>query len=127
MQAAADAIAGYVARGRVAFDADPAIVDAVLDELVVLGEASKAARQADPARAPRFPAVPWSSMARVRDRAAHHYRRTTMTSWTARRVGDVTDGRAGGLDGHRGRPAWPRAGRGLRCPARRQPERPDAE
>ena len=70
--AAADAIAGYVARGRAAFDADPALADAVLYQLVVLGEATKAALQADPSLATRFPAVPWSSMARVRDRAAHH-------------------------------------------------------
>ena len=45
----------------------------MLYQLVVLGEAAKAALQADPSLAARFPAVPWSSMARVRDRAAHHY------------------------------------------------------
>ncbi len=73
MRAAADAIAGYVARGRSAFEADPAVADAVLYQLVVLGEAAKAALQADPALATRFPDVPWSPMARVRDRAAHHY------------------------------------------------------
>ncbi|HEY0779075.1 MAG TPA: HepT-like ribonuclease domain-containing protein [Gemmatirosa sp.] len=73
MRTAVDTIAGYVARGRAAFDADPAIADAVLYQLVVLGEAAKAALQADPSLATRFPAVPWSSMARVRDRAAHHY------------------------------------------------------
>ncbi|HEY0776590.1 MAG TPA: HepT-like ribonuclease domain-containing protein [Gemmatirosa sp.] len=73
MRGAADAIAGYIARGRAAFDADPAVADAVLYQLVILGEATKAALQADPSLATRFPAVPWSSMARVRDRAAHHY------------------------------------------------------
>jgi uncharacterized protein with HEPN domain len=73
MLAAADAVAGYVARGRAAFDTDPALGDAVLYQLVVLGEAAKAALQADPALRIRYPDVPWSPMARVRDRAAHHY------------------------------------------------------
>lgn len=73
MLAAADAVAGYVARGRAAFDTDPAVMDAVLYQLVVLGEAAKAALQADPSLRARFPDVPWSPMARVRDRAAHHY------------------------------------------------------
>lgn len=73
MVAAAEAIAGYVARGRAAFDADPAVLDAVLYQLVVVGEAAKAVLQADPGLRARFPDVPWSAMARVRDRAAHHY------------------------------------------------------
>ena len=73
MGAAAHVIAGSVARGRESFDADPALADAVLYQLVVLGEAAKAALQADPSLATRFSTVPWSSMARVRDRAAHHY------------------------------------------------------
>jgi uncharacterized protein with HEPN domain len=73
MLAAAEAIAGYVARGRAAFDADPAVMDAMLFQLVVLGEAAKAALQADPSLRARFPDVPWSPMARVRDRTAHHY------------------------------------------------------
>lgn len=73
MLAAADAVTGYVARGRAAFDGDRAVMDAVLYQLVVLGEAAKAALQADPSLRARFPDVPWSPMARVRDRAAHHY------------------------------------------------------
>lgn len=73
MSAAAGAVAGYVARGRAAFDADPAVVDAVLYQLVVLGGAAEAALQADPSLRARFPEVPWSPMARVRARAAHHY------------------------------------------------------
>ena len=73
MVAATEAIASYVARGRAGFDTDPAVRDAVLYQLVVLGEATKAALHADPALRTRFPDVPWSAMARVRDRAAHHY------------------------------------------------------
>ena len=73
MLAATDAVAGYVARGRAAFDADPTVMDAVLYQLVVLGEAAKAALQAEPSLRTRFPDVPWSPMARVRDRSAHHY------------------------------------------------------
>jgi uncharacterized protein with HEPN domain len=57
MAEAADAIAGYVARGRAAFDDDAAIRDAILYQIIVLGEAAKAA-------------LP---VARMRDRVAHHY------------------------------------------------------
>jgi uncharacterized protein with HEPN domain len=35
-------------------------MDAVLYQLVVLGEAANAALQADPSRRTRFPDVPWS-------------------------------------------------------------------
>ena len=62
-----------MARGRATFDADAAVMDAALYQLVVLGEAATAALQADPPLRTRFPNVPWSPMARVRDRAAHHY------------------------------------------------------
>src|SRR4029453_14934583 len=48
MAEAADAIAGYVGRGRAAFDTDPAIRDAILYQIIFLGEAAKAARAADP-------------------------------------------------------------------------------
>ena len=44
-----------------------------LYELVVPGQAAEAALQADPSLVARYPAVPWSSMASVRDRAADHY------------------------------------------------------
>ena len=43
MAEAAEAIAGYVARGRSSFDGDPAIRDAILYQIIVLGEAAKAA------------------------------------------------------------------------------------
>lgn len=43
MAEAAEAIAGYVARGRASFDHDPAIRDAILYQIIVLGDAAKAA------------------------------------------------------------------------------------
>ena len=73
MAEAADAIAGYAARGRAAFDADPAVRDAILYQIVVLGEAAKAALAADPGLAAALPEVDWSPIARMRDRVAHHY------------------------------------------------------
>lgn len=73
MAQAADAIAAYVARGRAAFDADPAVRDAILYQIVVLGEAAKAALAADPGLEAAHPAVDWSPAARMRDRVAHHY------------------------------------------------------
>jgi uncharacterized protein with HEPN domain len=73
MAEAADAIAGYVARGREAFDADPAVRDAILYQIIVLGEAAKAALAADPGLEAAHPGVDWSPVARMRDRVAHHY------------------------------------------------------
>jgi uncharacterized protein with HEPN domain len=73
MVEAADAIAGYVARGRGAFDSDPAVRDAILYQIVVLGEAAKAALAADPGLEAAHPDVDWSPVARMRDRVAHHY------------------------------------------------------
>jgi uncharacterized protein with HEPN domain len=70
---AADAIMGYAARGRGAFDTDPAIRDAVLYQIVVLGEAAKGALAADPTLEATLPDVEWSPIARMRDRVAHHY------------------------------------------------------
>ena len=78
MRQAVAAIATYTARGRAAFDADAAIRDAILFQLVILGEAAKAARTAlgaDPALAARAEGwgIEWSPIARMRDRVAHHY------------------------------------------------------
>lgn len=73
MAEAADAIAGYAARGRAAFDADPAVRDAILYQIVVLGEAAKAALAFDPRLATDLPDIDWSPIARMRDRVAHHY------------------------------------------------------
>ena len=73
MAEAADAIAGYVGRGRAAFDTDPAIRDAILYQIIVLGEAAKGALAADPGLEVSHPAVDWSPVARMRDRVAHRY------------------------------------------------------
>ena len=73
MSEAVAAIEAYAARGRAAFDDDPAIGDAVLYQLIVLGEAAKAALAADPEIPTTLPAIDWSPMARMRDRVAHHY------------------------------------------------------
>lgn len=73
MAEAADSIAGYVARGREAFDDDSAVRDAILYQIIVLGEAAKAALNADPSLESAYPDIDWSPMARMRDRVAHHY------------------------------------------------------
>ena len=67
------ALQRYVARGRPAFDADPTIRDAMLYQIVVLGEAAKGAIAADPRVTTLIPDVDWSPIARMRDRVAHHY------------------------------------------------------
>lgn len=73
MAEAAAAIADYAARGRAAYDGDPAVRDAILYQIVVLGEAAKAALAAAPDLAAAHPGVDWRPIARMRDRVAHHY------------------------------------------------------
>jgi uncharacterized protein with HEPN domain len=78
MREAVTQIARYAARGRAVFDTDAAVRDAILYQLVILGEAAKAARAAllaDPTVAARVDAlgIEWSPIARMRDRVAHHY------------------------------------------------------
>ncbi len=73
MREAADAIIAYTARGREAFDSDAVLRDAILYQVVVLGEAAKAALAADPSVESALPEVEWSPIARMRDRVAHHY------------------------------------------------------
>ena len=73
MLAAAAAIAGYVARGRGAFESDPALQDAIVYQIIVLGEAAKAVLAADPALETDLPEIAWASIARMRDRLTHHY------------------------------------------------------
>ncbi len=53
MTEAAEALGAYVARGRDAYDQDPAIRDAILYQ--VLGEAGKAALIADPSLEESYP------------------------------------------------------------------------
>ncbi len=73
MVTAADAIAGYVARGRSAFDADSAVREAIVYQIVVIGEAAKAVTAADSSIAVDMPNVEWSLLARMRDKITHQY------------------------------------------------------
>jgi uncharacterized protein with HEPN domain len=73
MAEAAETIGGYVARGRGAYDQDPAIRDAILYQVIVLGEAAKATLIADPSLERELPEVEWSPIVRMRDRVTHRY------------------------------------------------------
>lgn len=73
MVEATHAIISYTTRGRDAFENDSALRDAILYQVVVLGEAAKAALAADPSLESALPDVEWSPIARMRDRLAHHY------------------------------------------------------
>ena len=70
---AGEAIGRYVDRGRAAFDRDLAIRDAIVYQIVVIGEAAKAVLAADPAIAADFPEIEWSLLARMRDKVTHQY------------------------------------------------------
>lgn len=72
VQAAAE-IASIVERGRGAFDSDIVLRRAVERCLEIMGEAAKAVSVEF---ASLHPQVPWSDMAKVRDRLSHHYHRT---------------------------------------------------
>lgn len=73
MLAAAESIQGYVARGRPAFDADSAVREAIIYQIVVLGEAAKAVIAADATIAQDLPGVEWSPLAKMRDKVTHQY------------------------------------------------------
>lgn len=73
MIAAVDAIAGYVERGRAAFDAASAVREAMVYQIVVIGEAAKAVVAADPPIVNDVPSVEWSLLARMRDKITHQY------------------------------------------------------
>lgn len=70
---ASDAILLYVRRGRDAFDDDSTVRDAILYQIIVLGEAAKAVIAADEAIAAEIPTVEWSLWAKMRDRVTHQY------------------------------------------------------
>lgn len=53
-----------------ALTGEPMRLDAILYNLAVLGEAAKGV---SPALRGHYPGVPWSEMARMRDRVIHHY------------------------------------------------------
>jgi len=73
MIVAANTIGGYTKRGRSAFDADSTVRDAILYQLIVIGEASKATTAADDSIAKEVPTVEWSLWAKMRDRITHQY------------------------------------------------------
>ncbi len=80
MLMAADEIAAIVQRGRDAFDEDVVLRRAVERCLEIIGEASKA-MSSDVTDA--HPDIPWSDMAKVRDRLSHHYHRIDPSQlWT---------------------------------------------
>jgi uncharacterized protein with HEPN domain len=66
-------IEAYTARGRDAFDSDSAVQDAILYQIIVLGEAAKAVVKADADLANDLSEVEWSLLAKMRDRVAHRY------------------------------------------------------
>ena len=55
------------------FDSDPALRDAIVYQIVILGEAAKAVVAADPSITADLPGVEWSPLARMRDRVTHQY------------------------------------------------------
>jgi uncharacterized protein with HEPN domain len=73
MTEAASAIATYAARGRAAFENDSTVRDAILYQIVVIGEAAKAVVAADDSIALEIPRVEWSLWAKMRDRITHQY------------------------------------------------------
>jgi uncharacterized protein with HEPN domain len=73
MVTAAQAIDSYTRRGRDVFYEDSAIRDAILYQIVILGEAAKAVVQLDPTLARDVSEVEWSLLAKMRDRITHHY------------------------------------------------------
>ncbi len=85
MREAADTIIAYTTRGRGAFDSDAALRDAILYQVVVRGEAAKAALAADPSVESTIPEVEWSPIARMRDRVTGW--RTTTGQRTGRSCG----------------------------------------
>ena len=72
MLQATSEIADIVSRGRLAYDHDIALRRAVERCLEILGESSKLVT---PDTKVAIEDVPWSDLARIRDRLSHHYHR----------------------------------------------------
>ena len=66
-------VAAYVSRGRAMYDTDSVLRDAILYQIVVLGEAAKAVARRAPQLAAEVPGVEWSAIAKMRDRITHQY------------------------------------------------------
>lgn len=69
---AADELAGIVARGREAFDADPILRRAAERLLEIIGEAANGLSEEATGH---HPSVPWRDITRLRIVLAHHYHR----------------------------------------------------
>ena len=91
---AARAVEAYTSRGREAFDSDPAVHDAILYQIVVLGEAAKAVVKADAALADELSTVESSLLARMRDCVAHRYWKTDHEIVWAAAIKDIPELRA---------------------------------
>lgn len=72
MLMAADEIAAIVSRGRAAYDAEVTIRRAVERCIEIFGEAAKSLSSG---LRDAHAEVPWSDMAKIRDRLSHHYHR----------------------------------------------------
>ena len=80
MLMAADEIAAITDRGRPAFDNDVVLRRALERCFEILGEAAKAVTLEMQGA---HPAVPWTAMAKIRDRLSHHYHRIDPSQlWT---------------------------------------------
>jgi uncharacterized protein with HEPN domain len=72
MLMAADEIAGIVSRGRDVYDSDVTIRRAVERCIEIFGEAAKSLSSE---LRHEHAEIPWSDIAKVRDRLSHHYHR----------------------------------------------------
>ena len=94
MISSANYIESYTGRGRSAFDSDSAIRDAILYQIIVIGEAAKAVVNADPTIPALIKTVEWSLWAKMRDRVTHQYWATDREIvWTTATI-DVPELRA---------------------------------
>ena len=81
IRAAGHTIATLVARGRGAFDSDPAIQLALERLIEIIGEAAGALQEET---RQRYPTVPWREVMRFRILLAHHYHRVVPDQvWTS--------------------------------------------
>jgi uncharacterized protein with HEPN domain len=91
MIAAADAIRTYTGRGRETFETDSTVRDAILYQIIVIGEAAKAAIAADATIGAEVPQVEWSLWAKMRDRITHQYWATDHEIVWSTAVNDVPE------------------------------------
>lgn len=91
---AARAVESYTERGRAAFDADSAVQDAILYQIIVLGEAAKSVAKTDAGLASDLSEIEWSLLARMRDRVAHRYWETDRELVWATATRDIPELRA---------------------------------